>query len=466
MYAKFIALYSDDHLQDSSKVKADIAPSKGKDSSKKVQADITPSKGKDSSKVKADIAPSKGKDSSKKVQADITPSKGKDSSKVKADIAPSKGKDSSKKAQASITPSKGKKGEESALAKKTASGTKMSKKAEEVGNNVCLRDLAHTALQSDEDEDDDENKHDDDDDIEDELSTTKGKKTSEEPASGVSDVAVFTWHPTDDFFQNPDVIQLHRHHITEAIEKVIQYDVLPYYKKTPEGEHEHETLLNIVTKLMWTRLGFDPSLEGYPRLDLKTLPSVLTVSVIAAIMLNWHAHKMSKYMRVPKGEPKIKEVSFFAEAIGEVFIWIEGLSAFAVTKGDVHGSGRPWYCAGGAIERYLKIQMGVDDPILKAEYFSMAWQIVTKLHRACRELLPQLKAVMNMYMPSNTEKCSIMAGIKILLSKGMVAQLKKFICKYGNEIMTTTNAPKGVLILPPASKAIHNECTATSAPRC
>jgi hypothetical protein len=51
---------------------------------------------------------------------------------------------------------------------------------------------------------------------------------------------------------------------------------------------------------------------------LRTCPPILSVAIIAAIMLNWHAAGVLKYMKVPKGEPKIEEVFFFGETIREV----------------------------------------------------------------------------------------------------------------------------------------------------
>jgi hypothetical protein len=103
--------------------------------------------------------------------------------------------------------------------------------------------------------------------------------------------------------------------LTERAKEIIRKDMLVYYKNNPDGAREKATLLNIGTKMMWWKLCFDPSLGT--SLSLKTRPPVLSVSVIAAIMLNWNACQMSKHVKVPRGEPRVKEVAFFAEPLGE-----------------------------------------------------------------------------------------------------------------------------------------------------
>ncbi|KAG1778122.1 hypothetical protein EV702DRAFT_1044812 [Suillus placidus] len=96
-------------------------------------------------------------------------------------------------------------------------------------------------------------------------------------------------------------------------------DMLVYYKNNPDDKCEKTTLFNIVTKMMWWRLCFDLSLgDMHPSL-LQTRPPILSVSAIAARMLNWHACKMLKYMKVPRGELEIEEVTFFDESLREIF---------------------------------------------------------------------------------------------------------------------------------------------------
>jgi hypothetical protein len=121
--------------------------------------------------------------------------------------------------------------------------------------------------------------------------------------------------------------QAYHKELKETVGKVIQKDMLPYCKKSSEGARQRATLLNLCIKLRWTSLGFKPSLnkKSYPPLSLTTLPPPLSISVIGSMMLHWEASKVSKYMKVPRGEPKIKEVCFFAQAVGEVSMTKAGL---------------------------------------------------------------------------------------------------------------------------------------------
>ncbi|KAG2067519.1 hypothetical protein BDR04DRAFT_1158984 [Suillus decipiens] len=258
-------------------------------------------------------------------------------------------------------------------------------------------------------------------------------------------------------------IKYHRA-ISDDTHKIIQHDMLPYCKSTSDGERERAAIRNVIIKMTWCRLGFNPSkaVEAYPSLDLYTQAPFLSISVIGAVMLNWNAKKVSKYMKVPRGEPKIKEVAFFSETVAEIFLWIEPLSVFAVTGGNIRGPNKAWHCAGGAIGHFLKVRMGVSDDFARERCFAM---LVTTLHMLRGEGLPQLKAAMEKYMPSTEAQKNLLFEIKQLLSKDVLAQMKKFIRKYGNEISLTKNASKGVLVLPRPSKLLQDECNFDGRPK-
>jgi hypothetical protein len=51
----------------------------------------------------------------------------------------------------------------------------------------------------------------------------------------------------------------------------------------------------------------------------------------------------------------------------QVFTWID----FAVTDGNTCGATKPWFCAGGGLDHYFKIRMGISDPADRAKSFAM-----------------------------------------------------------------------------------------------
>ncbi|KAG2363794.1 hypothetical protein BDR07DRAFT_1568407 [Suillus spraguei] len=256
-------------------------------------------------------------------------------------------------------------------------------------------------------------------------------------------------------------IKYHRA-ISDDANKVIEYDMLPYCNKTSDGgERERATIRNVIVKMTWCRLGFKPS-YSIATLDVQTPEPFLSTSVIGAVMLNWNAKRVSRYMKVPRGEPKIKEVAFFGESVAEIFLWIEPLCVFAVTGGNLRGPNKAWHCAGGAIGHYFKVRMGISNEFAREQAFGM---LVTSLHMMRGAQLPQLKAAMEKYMPSPETIKKILADIKDLLTKDVLAQLKKFIRKYGNEISLTKNASKGALVLPRPSKLLQDEFNFDATPK-
>jgi hypothetical protein len=156
------------------------------------------------------------------------------------------------------------------------------------------------------------------------------------------------------------------------------------------------------------------------------------------------------------------------------------MAVFAVTEGHMRGARKPWNCSGGAVDNFFKERVGIVDAEERIRCFSMVChspcltkddadhldhQIVSEIHSKRKEYFPQLKQSMDMYLPDSNRKKAMMLDISALLNKETSGQLKKFVRQYGNEILTTPNASRGILVLPPASKLIRDQCTMNFSPR-